>query len=74
VTTITFEADGTGRCLYTEIVELQQIGTLSMERATTIEFNDSTQEWEVRETSGALLFHHPSRSACAVWEQEHFNQ
>ncbi len=72
--TITFETDGTGHCLYNEIVDLQQIGALSMKRASTIEFNDTTQQWEVREPGGDLLFHHPSRVICLAWEHQHFNQ
>lgn len=71
---LTFDADGTGHCLHTDAIPLQAIGTLEVHRATTIEFNASTQQWEVKDAEGAILFTNPSRSCCLAWELNHFNQ
>lgn len=71
---LTFTKDGSGHGLYTESFELSRIGTLTIERVSTIEFNASTQEWEVREPDGTLLHSHPSRAACLTWEHHYFNQ
>jgi hypothetical protein len=68
---ITFTPDGSGHCLYSELLDLQSLGALACTRATEIEFNPNTQRWEVRPAdSSKLLFSHQSRQACLVWEQE----
>jgi hypothetical protein len=60
--------------LYTETIPLAEIGALRVERLTSIEFNDTSQKWEVRDRAGHLLFADPSRTACLEWEHRHFNQ
>ena len=70
---LTFTANGEGQCLYTEAIELASIGRLTIQRATTIEFNETSQQWEVRDAGGALLHTHPSREVCLAWEHRHFN-
>jgi hypothetical protein len=70
---LTFTANGEGQCLYTEAIELGLIGRLTIQRATTIEFNETSQQWEVRDAGGALLHTHLSREACLAWEHRHFN-
>ena len=69
-----FQPDGTGAGLYTEAIDLQQIGVLEMCRASTIEFNPDTQQWEVFDYTGAKVFTDPSREACLHWERRHFNE
>ena len=69
-----FAPGGEGRCLYTEAIDLAAIGPLRIRRATNIEFNEATQQWEVRDAGGALLHSDPSREACLIWEHRHFNQ
>ncbi len=71
---ITFDPAGNGRCLYTEVIDLSALGALEIVRASTIEFNNAAQLWEVKSTGGALLFSHPSRSACLDWEHQHFDR
>ena len=71
---LTFDADGIGHCLHTDAIPLQSLGTLTVQRATTIEFNASTQQWEVKDSAGVILHTKPSRSCCLAWEVEHFNQ
>ena len=71
---LTFTANGEGHGLYTEAIELAAIGRLTIRRATTIEFSETSQQWEVRDAGGALLHSHPSREICLEWEHRHFNQ
>ena len=69
---IAFTEDGLGHGLYTEAIDLGTIGPLVIERASVIEFNNATQEWEVRDLRGQLLLTDPSRAACVAWEHQHF--
>ena len=69
---LTISPTGTGSCLYSEMIDLAAIGSLEVTRATEIEFNQATQQWEVKDEQ--ILFSHSSRSVCLAWEQEHFNR
>ena len=69
--TLTFSRDGTGRCLYTELIDLQSLGRLDISRATHIEFNNQTQQWEVKDRQSKVRFFAKSRAACLEWEQRH---
>ena len=68
-----FDSSGLGQCLYTELIDLSSIGSLELRQASSIEFNQDQQEWEVRDPKGALLFSNKSRAVCQAWEQQHFN-
>ena len=74
--TITFAPDGTASCLWTEAVPLHELGRLDVQRASTIEFNAVTQQWEVRLVSdpNTIAFSNASREACLEWESIHFNE
>lgn len=78
-----FTPDGEARGLYSEQIDLREIGALTIERASCVEFNPDSQLWEVRtpthdnegrlcENPGELLFEHPFREDCLKWEREHF--
>jgi len=71
-TTLRFQPDhGLVGCLYTEAIDLRELGPLKITRATDIRFNDASQRWDVHEAStDSVLFSHPSRSECLAWEQE----
>ena len=72
---IQFDSEGTGRCLYTEAVPMANIGRLSVERASAVEFNGASQEWEVVIAGDtAPSFSHPSRAKCLEWEIETLQQ
>ncbi len=67
---IIFDTHGTGHCLWTETVPLQEIGRLEIARATNVEFNNSTQQWEVKDRKQKVRYFSKSRSACLAWEQQ----
>ena len=67
---ISFKPDGTAQCLWTEALPLHELGRLEISRATNIEFNNSTQEWEVKDQKGKVRFFSRSRSACLEWEEQ----
>ncbi len=71
--TLTFGPDGVGHCFHTDAIRLQEIGTLVVSRATTIEFNGAKQLWQVVNNDGHILYEHSSRQACIQWEQIEFN-
>ncbi len=63
-TTISFDIDGIARCLWTEALPLHELGRLEITRASNIEFNNTTQHWEVKDRRGKVRFFAKSRSAC----------
>ena len=71
---IHFAPDGSGAGLYTELIDLREIGSLEVVRASEIEFNETTQQWEVFDYTGKRVFSDPSREVCLRWERQHFNQ
>ena len=74
-TVITFAPNGTARCLWTEAVPLHELGRLDVERASTVEFQPSTQQWGVRLASNpdVVAFSHSSRETCLEWERKTLN-
>ena len=71
---ITFKRDGSACGLYTELIPLNEIGKLEVSRASTIEFNNSSQHWEVKNRKGRVLYFHRHRGPCLAWEHQHFNR
>ena len=73
--TLTIDPGGTGHCLYGELIDLQALGTLECRRASHIEFDAESQEWQVltpdRQT---VLFASLKRSICEAWEQSHLTE
>lgn len=76
MTTLVFSFDpaGNGHCLFTEAIDLSSLGVLEIVRASHIEFNHRSQEWEVTSPEGQFLFRHPSRQGGLDWEQQYFNR
>ena len=72
---ITFAPDGTARCLWNEALPLHDLGRLDIKRASTVEFEPSKQQWEVRLASepDVVAFSHPSRATCLDWEMNTLN-
>jgi hypothetical protein len=67
---ISFNPDGTAHCLWSEALPLHELGRLEIHRASNIEFNNSTQHWEVKDLKGRVRFIARSRAACLEWEQQ----
>jgi len=67
---ISFHTDGTAQCLWTEALPLHELGRLEITKASNVEFNNSTQQWEVKDRRGETRFISKSRSACLEWEQQ----
>lgn len=79
MTTIDFTPDGNGRCFHSDDIPLQSIGTLTVKRASTVEFNEQTQLWEVLTADSTpsirhVLFVRGSREACLSWERTHWEE
>ena len=69
--TLCFRPGGDAVCLYTEAIDLRELGRLDVVRATDIRFNPETQMWDVRHAdTGKVLFSHISRNECLRWEQQ----
>ena len=70
-TTLRFNETGQIACLYTEAVDLRELGRLHVVRATDIRFSVETQRWEVHcANTGRTLYRNPSREACLTWEKQ----
>jgi len=69
-----FDPTGNGHCLYTEAIDLSALGALEIVRASSIEFNNMAQEWEIKSAECTVLFTDPSRQACLDWEHQYFNR
>lgn len=72
---IQFTPEGIARAVYTEEFPLQELGTLTATRASTVEHNATTQQWEVRLATepDTIAYSHASRSECIRWEVAHLN-
>jgi hypothetical protein len=73
---ITFDDDGTANTLWTDKLPLAELGTMKVKRASWIDFNEGTQQWEVRfdPNDNAPAFTDPSREACLAWEDAQLNR
>jgi len=67
--------DGTTQCLWNDSLPLAELGSLDVQRASNVEFNAQSQEWEVRlaSTPGRVAFSNPSRATCIAWEIDTIN-
>ena len=71
---ITFAADGNAHCLYHEAIDLHVLGRLECRRASQVEFNAESQQWEVSlPDSDEPVFSSPNRQACLDWERHNLS-
>jgi len=72
--TLTFTSDGNGHCLYSEAIDLHQLGSLACRRASHVEFDETGQQWQVLTPDKATVrFTSPSRQQCLDWERDNLN-
>jgi len=64
--------DGTIQGFYSEAIDLTSLGTLKLERVSTIEFDHPCQCWRVFNRYGLCLYSSPSRTECLKFEAEYF--
>jgi len=70
--TVTFSPNGTGHCLYTDAIDLGQIGVLQIERATRIDYDNTKGAWRVYDIGDDFpMFSAPTRAQCLEWERLH---
>ena len=73
--TISVSESGDIETLWTDALPLAELGTMTMKRASKIEFNEEIQMWGVFiEGSRAAVYANASRQACLDWEIEYFNR
>lgn len=77
---IEFDEHGTATCLHTDALPLAELGTLSMTRASNVEWSDVSQKWQVSfcfnvpgAKAGEIAFESESRQECLEWEKSYFN-
>lgn len=70
---LTFTPAGIVTGLYSEVIDLTCLGKMQIRRATTIEFNNDHQVWQVK-VHNKILHQASSRQACLDWEQQYFNK
>lgn len=74
-TILSFNDDGTITGLWDEAIPLEELGELHVERASNVEFNNTTREWEVVWTGETrVAYSHPSRDNCLAWERAQVNE
>jgi len=74
--TLTITTEGDIVTLYDDRLHKLNLGRMSMRRASHVEFNAASQEWEVSlpDHAGQVLFTHPDRATCLAWEREYFTE
>lgn len=74
--TLTITECGDIQALYDDRLHKLHLGRMTMRRASHVEFNAASQEWEVSlpDTCGEVLFAHPDRATCLAWEREYFTE
>lgn len=67
-----FLRDGIITGLHDETIPLMSLGTLSIKRASTIEFDAIRQKWVVALPNGEEIFSHSLRKECLNFEKQFF--
>jgi len=71
--TVFIDKDGSIKALNHDDFPFQELGKMTVERASTIEFDHTKQRWTVCDTNGNILSdHHVTRAGAIAWEQNYF--
>ena len=72
--TLEVTRDGNIRCLYTDEVNLSQLGQLSVSRASYIEFDNHLRKWTVTSVKTGKKLHSAfSRENTLDWECKYYS-
>jgi hypothetical protein len=69
-----FQEDGVAKCLYNEEIELRDFGKLYTYRASSVEFNNNTFEWDVTLEDGTYLGSWESRNVAISKEVKYLQE
>ena len=69
---VSISKDGEVTCIYNEDIGLAEMGDLSINRLSDVEFNNDSRLWEVRH-KGEVLSTHKTRQEGIDWEIKYFN-
>lgn len=72
--TLEITPDGNIRCLYTDEVDLFQLGRLQVSRASHIEFDNDLRRWTVTSTKTSKRLHLArTREEALDWECQYYS-
>lgn len=61
--------DGTLEAVYNDFIPRLKLGPMQVTRASTVEFDEVSQQWEARDTTGMIIVSAPDRFQCLRMEQ-----
>lgn len=71
---VRIDSDAVTRNVYVDEVPPSEIGKASIQRASTVEFNDDVGMWEVKFPGEGVSFRSKSRRVCLGWEVAEINR
>lgn len=73
-TTLDIDTGGNIHCLYTDDINLFDIGrVINVRKASNVEFNEHKQCWQVVSLDDKILYENPNREKAIEWEIEAFS-
>jgi len=70
---LVIDEEGDIKCLWTDLIDLTELGTCHVERASHVEFNNDSQRWEARLPDGTLIGQDRSRAGAIQQEINYLN-
>ena len=72
--TLEVTPDGNIRCLYTDEIDLPQLGRLQVSRASHVEFDNHLRKWTVTSAkTGRRLHSSMTREQALEWERQYYS-
>ncbi len=72
--TLEVTPDGNIRCLYTDEIDLPQLGRLQVSRASHIEYDNRLHKWTVTSAkTGKRLHSSMTRESALEWERQYYS-
>lgn len=74
--TLIVHTTGSVQCLHSDLIPLQTLGTMTVKRASHVDFDEATQQWQVwparSVVGGKPLYSNVSRAACLAFEDNNW--